>query len=81
MQPHFSGHFIRSYVHAPSNIQRVFDQKLRFLLVDLRHPSIRAKKYDEGKGTWQGRVTRDWRFYFTIKGDTYVFLDIRKHPK
>jgi len=26
-------------------------------------------------------VTKDWRFYFTIKGDTYIILTITPHPK
>jgi hypothetical protein len=42
---------------------------------------LRAKKYDEGKDRWQARVTRDWRFYFLIEGDTYILQDITRHPK
>lgn len=51
------------------------------LLQNLRHPSLHAKKYDEGKDRWQARVTLDWRFYFNIIDDTYVLLDITSHPK
>ena len=40
-----------------------------------------AKKYDEARGIWQARVTLNWRFYFTIEGDTYTLLTIRSHPK
>jgi len=54
---------------------------LLFILANLRHPSLRAKKYDETRGIWQARVTRDWRFYFTIEGDAYYLLDIISHPK
>jgi hypothetical protein len=43
------------------------------------HPSLRAKKYDTER--WQARVTRDWRFYFRIEGDSYILLDIMRHPK
>jgi hypothetical protein len=50
-----------------------------FLLDDIRHPSLRAKKHDAER--WQARVTRDWRFYFRIEGDAYIFLDIIPHPK
>jgi hypothetical protein len=50
-----------------------------FLLDDIRHPSLHAKKYDAER--WQARVTRDWRFYFRIEGDTYMLLDIMPHPK
>jgi hypothetical protein len=61
----FSTHFVRAYQKAPEAIQRAFDKQLELLLHDLRHPSLRAKKYDESR--WQGRVTRDWRFYFRIE--------------
>ena len=45
----------------------------------MRHPSLRAKKYDEGTDIWQARVTKNVRFYFRIIGDTYELLSIRKH--
>jgi len=32
---------------APSDVQRAFWKQLRFLLRDLRHPSLDAKKYPE----------------------------------
>ncbi|HLC41949.1 MAG TPA: hypothetical protein VJO34_10045 [Methylomirabilota bacterium] len=51
------------------------------LLQDLRHPSLRAKKHDEANDIWQARVSRGWRFYFQIHGDTYVILSVRPHPK
>jgi mRNA-degrading endonuclease RelE of RelBE toxin-antitoxin system len=77
----FSTRFERSYAKAPAQIQRLFDQKLDLLLQNLRHPSLRTKKYDEARDIWQGRVTKGWRFYFTIKGDTYEIADLTPHPK
>ena len=75
----FTARVERSYHRAPATIQRAFDKQLAFLLDNLQHPSLRAKKYDHER--WQGRVTRDWRFYFRIDGDTYILLDIMDHPK
>ena len=54
---------------------------LAFLLRDPRHPSLQMKKYDDARGLWQARVTRSWRFYCTIEGDTYVLRTIIPHPK
>lgn len=54
---------------------------MAFLLENLHHPSLRAKKYDEANDRWQARVNRSWRFYFIIEGDTYVILDVIPHPK
>ena len=73
--------FDRDLASAPLAIQRAFEKQLGYLLRDLRHPSLRAKKYDDARGIWQARVTLNWRFYFTIEGDTYTLLTIRSHPK
>jgi hypothetical protein len=48
---------------------------------DLRHPSLRAKKFDESQNLWQSRVNRDWRFYFVIIGDTCVITNVIPHPR
>ena len=75
----FTARFERSYAQAPAAIKRAFDKQLAFLLTNLRHLSLRTKKYDTER--WQARVTRDWRFYFRIEGDTYILLDMMPHPK
>jgi mRNA interferase RelE/StbE len=74
-------HFERSYAKAPKVIQKAFDKQSLFLLRNLHHPSLRAKKYDESKNRWQARVNDDWRFYFIIEDDTYILQDIVRHPK
>lgn len=56
MQIKYSERFRRSYEGAPSHIQRAFDRRIKLLLRNLRHPSLRAKKYDEARGIWQARV-------------------------
>lgn len=73
--------FIRSYRDAPRTVQKTFDKQSRLLLDNFRHPSLRTKKYDEGRGLWEARVNESWRFYFKIVGDTYVMEDIIPHPK
>ena len=74
-------HFKRQLSKAPAEIQKAFRKQVAFLLHDLRHPSLHAKKYDEGANRWQARVTLDWRFYFRIDGDIYYLLEITPHPK
>jgi hypothetical protein len=66
MQIRTTSHFDRSYANAPPAIKRAFLKQVAFLLDDIRHPSLHAKKYDAER--WQARVTRDWRFYFRIEG-------------
>ncbi|HXF41856.1 MAG TPA: type II toxin-antitoxin system RelE/ParE family toxin [Blastocatellia bacterium] len=81
MKLEYTERFIKSLEDAPPQIRKGFYKQVRFLLEDLRHPSLRAKKYDESRNIWQARVTRDWRFYFRIAGDTYYLIDIMSHPK
>lgn len=50
MRSYLTPRFVRLYADAPAHIQKAFDQKLKFLLQNLRHPSLRAKKYDEARG-------------------------------
>ena len=58
------------------------NKQLNFLAADLRHPSLNAKKYSEGgAGVWQGRINRDYRFYFSIGENEYFILRIIPHPK
>ena len=71
--------FERKFRKLPREAQIAFEKQVRFLLIDLRHPSLRAKKYDEARDIWQARVTKNVRFYFSIVGDTYILLDIEKH--
>ncbi len=71
----------RSYEDASSRIQRAFQKQAALLVSNLRHPSLRAKKYDEARDIWQARVNGGWRFYFKIAGDTYYLIDIVSHPK
>ena len=66
---------------APRRVQQALEKQLRFLTTNLRHPSLHAKKYDEASNIWQARVTKGWRFYFQIEGDTYVILSVIPHPK
>lgn len=71
--------FKREYKKFSRETQKAFEKQLRFLLKDIRHPSLRAKKYDEAADIWQARVTKGIRFYLRIENDTYVLLHIRKH--
>jgi mRNA-degrading endonuclease RelE of RelBE toxin-antitoxin system len=81
MTASFTLRFRRQYQKLSEDRQVKFDQQLAFLLSNLRHPSLRAKKYDEANDIWQARVDDDYRFYSMIEGDTYILLSIIPHPK
>ena len=65
----------------PIEIQEAFYKQTEYLRKNIRHPSLRAKKYGGTDDVWQARVTDNNRFYFQIVGDSYLLLNIRKHPK
>ena len=73
--------FIKSLEDAPPAIQKGVLQAVATVARKLAPSLLRAKKYDEARDIWQARVTRDWRFYFKIKEDTYYRIDIIPHPK
>ena len=77
----YTEQFDKDYAAAPAEVQKAFDKQGRHLAENLRHPSLRAKKYDESRGLWQARVNRSWRFYFTVEKDAYVLHTIIRHPK
>ena len=67
--------------NAPPQVRKAFFKQVKLLEQNLRHPSLRAKKYDEAQNRWQARVNKDWRFFFLIVNDTYLIIDIIPHPK
>jgi hypothetical protein len=77
----YSQHFLRSYYKAPKAVQEAFDKQSFLMLQNPRHPSLQVKKYHQARALWQARVNYEWRFYFTISGDTYLMQEIRSHPK
>lgn len=71
----------RDYQGAPASVKKAFDKQVYLLAENLRHPSLRAKKYDEASDIWQARINQNWRFYFQIRSDTYTIIAIIPHPK
>ena len=56
-------------------------KQIEYLSSDVRHPSLRAKKFNESQDIWQARVDKNFRFYFSIDGDAYILLEVKHHPK
>ena len=71
--------FDQEYYSLQESIRKKMDKQLRFLLTDLHHPSLHAKKYGESERIWQARIDKKYRFYFRIEDDTYVLINIKRH--
>jgi mRNA-degrading endonuclease RelE of RelBE toxin-antitoxin system len=70
--------FKKDYLTLPKNIQRRVDEKLKFLLRDPRHPSLRVHKI-RVKGLWEFSVTMNYRVLFEINGEFFVLLAVGPH--
>ena len=81
MRVELSARALHDYERLTKKLQTAADKQFNFLLKNLGHPSLRAKKYDEARDIWQARVDGSYRFYFQIIGDTYYIVRIIKHPK
>ena len=73
----YSHAVIEALGNAPPTVRKAFFKQVTFLVRDLHHPSLHAKKYDESSDRWQARVNKDWRFYFKIVDDTYRILKVK----
>lgn len=71
--------FKKDYKKLPTHIQQRVDQKLKFMLQDLRHPSLRVHKIQGVEGLWEFSVTMKYRVLFEIEGEFYVLLGVGPH--
>jgi mRNA-degrading endonuclease RelE of RelBE toxin-antitoxin system len=81
MKTDFSPRAARDYKSLPAEIKALVRKQFNLLRDNIRHPSLKAKKYGGTDDIWQARVNRDYRFYFQIVGDTYRIISIIPHPK
>lgn len=72
---------LEQYRRLPQSLQKKADKQFEYLLQDVRHPSLHAKKYKGTDDLWQARIDKDWRFYFFIVEPHYVIVSVIKHPK
>ncbi len=57
MRAFYTRRFLKHYAKAPLAVQRATDRRIALLVQNLRHPSLRAKKYDEAKGALKAMLT------------------------
>jgi len=73
--------FKRDYGKLPEIVKRQADKTLQFLVANLSHPSLRAKKIKSRENIWEARVSRGYRLSFEIKGETSILRRIGKHEE
>jgi mRNA interferase RelE/StbE len=78
--------FKRDFRRLPEALKRRTEAALRLLMANRHHPSLRVKKvrgnilkgYDN---IFEGRITRDYRFFFLIETDAYILLRCGSHEE
>lgn len=74
--------FKLDYQRLPVTLQRRFDQKLEFFMVNVSHPSLRVKKMEGAwgeRGVWEAAFTKGYRFTFTMEGDLCILRRVGAH--
>ena len=71
--------FKHDYQRLPKHIQKQTDRKLRYLVADTTHPSLRIKRVRRFEDVFEGSITRDYRFLFQITSGGYILLRIGSH--
>ncbi len=71
--------FEREFLELPKNVQDRFEVKLAFFLRDPFHPSLQSKKMGGAHGIWEVRISKGYRFTFSIQGHTYLLRRIGTH--
>jgi len=72
-------HFTRDYKKLPARIQEQTDNKLRYLVRDIRHPSLRVKRVRRYRDIFEGSITTHYRFLFKITSGGYILLRAGRH--
>lgn len=62
----------------PKQIQKKAQKQFKFLLIDYRHPSLRARKMG-GRDSFEARIDLRYRFTFQVKGDEIYILTAGPH--
>ncbi len=75
----FTKKFKKDYQKLPFAIQKTFDEKLKLMLKDILHPSLRIKRIQGTKDKWEGSVSMKYRFTFEIGDKIVIFRTIGTH--
>ena len=75
----YTSHFERDYRKLSSQIQKRTDKKLKYLVEDITHPSLRVRRVKRYEGIFEASITRDYRLLFEITGEGYTLHRISKH--
>lgn len=73
--------FSKDYHRLPKRVQAQVKKAIKRFKKDWRHPSLRIKKVWGKKDLWEGRITRFYRFTFTIEDNIIFLVSVGPHNK
>ena len=77
--------FKREFRKLPEHIRKQAIRKLKLLVMNPRHPSLRVKKIrGEVRGyrdVFEGSITKDYRFLFRVEEGSYILLTCGTHDE
>jgi len=68
----FTQSFIRDYQALPDQLPKTVERKLKLFMDNQRHPSLKIKKMQDPRDTWEGRLTQGYRFTFQMEGEVCI---------
>lgn len=81
MELFFTKRFKKDYKKLPQDIQRRTDKKLKFLLKDISHPSLRIKKVKKYKDVYELSVAMQYRCFLNFQGCICNLVRVGKHDE
>jgi len=79
MEIKLTNSFERDYRELSKKLQKIVDRKLSLLLENFNHPSLRVKKMGGYKNIWECRISRGFRFTFSIIERVYFIRRVGPH--
>ena len=76
----FSKNFRKQYKKLPRNLQGKIDKQVKLLLIDFRHPSLKASK-KSGSDEYEARVDYHYRFTYCVNGEEISLLVVGPHDE
>jgi mRNA interferase RelE/StbE len=77
--------FKREFRKLPEHIRKQATRKLKLLVMNPRHSSLRVKKIrGEVRGyrdVFEGSITKDYRFLFRVEEGSYILLTCGSHDE
>ncbi len=71
--------FDKDFLKLPNEIKIQTKKQLALFTVNFRHPSLQIKKIKGLVNTWEGRVTRNYRFIFKVINNICFLVKVGPH--